>query len=62
MSNKKACKICKRIYEEANCPSCSSNESVKDYKGIITVFDAEKSEIAKNMKIKDKGDYAIKVK
>jgi RNA polymerase subunit RPABC4/transcription elongation factor Spt4 len=62
MANKKACKICKRIYEEGNCPNCGSNEYVKDFKGIVTVFDPQNSEIAKSMKLNTAGDYAVKVK
>ena len=62
MSAKKACKLCKRIYEEGNCPSCGSNESVKDYKGIVVVFDPQNSEVAKSMKLITAGEYAIKVK
>ncbi|MEK6918514.1 MAG: transcription elongation factor subunit Spt4 [Nanoarchaeota archaeon] len=62
MGNKKACKLCKRIYEEGNCPSCGSNEYVKDYKGILVVFDPVNSDIAKSMKINNAGEYAVKVK
>ncbi len=62
MSAKKACKMCKRIYEETNCPSCGSNESVKDYKGIVIIFDPQNSEIAKNIKAEKAGEYAVKVK
>ncbi len=62
MSSKKACRSCRRIYEEANCPNCGSNESVKDYKGVVAIFDPQNSEIAKNMKIDKAGEYAIKAK
>jgi len=62
MSARKACKVCKRIYDEANCPTCGSNESVKEFKGIVVIFDAQNSEIAKNMKITKAGEYAVKVK
>jgi len=62
MSSKKACKICKRIYESDNCPGCQSNESVRDFKGKIIIFDPEKSEIAKSVGIDKIGEYAIKVK
>lgn len=62
MASNKACKICKIIYEGANCPNCGSNETVKDYKGLMIIFDPQNSEIAKNLKITQPGEYAIKVK
>ena len=62
MSRKKACKNCKRVYEGNNCPNCSSNETVSDFKGRVIIFNSEESEIAKNLGVKQKGEYAIKVR
>ncbi|MBS3074664.1 DNA-directed RNA polymerase, subunit E'' [Candidatus Pacearchaeota archaeon] len=62
MSQKKACKNCRRIYEEQACPNCSSNDSTKEYKGVVVIFDPQNSEIAKNMKIDKAGEYAIKAR
>jgi DNA-directed RNA polymerase subunit E" len=62
MTKLKACKICKKIYEDGKCPKCSSKESTDNFKGRIFVLNPEKSEIAKILNIKDKGDYAIKTK
>ncbi|PIN92898.1 hypothetical protein COU61_01170 [Candidatus Pacearchaeota archaeon CG10_big_fil_rev_8_21_14_0_10_35_13] len=60
--SKKACKNCKKIYEGDKCPECASHESVVDFKGKVIIFDPENSEVAKNLKITKKGDYAIKVR
>jgi DNA-directed RNA polymerase subunit E" len=60
MAKEKACKKCKILYEGAKCPKCGSDESSDSFKGKIIVLDAEKSEIAKNIKIKDKGRYAVR--
>jgi len=59
---KKSCKICKTIYDGVKCPNCGSQEYTEDWKGRAIIFDAENSEIAKNLKITKKGNYAIKNK
>jgi DNA-directed RNA polymerase subunit E" len=59
----KACKICNTIYETGDkCPKCGSKESTDSFKGRIMVLDNEKSEIAKKLNIKGKGNYAIKTR
>ena len=59
----KACKICKTIYETGDkCPKCDAKESTDSFKGRIVVRDPEKSEIAKKLTLKSKGNFAIKVR
>lgn len=60
--NKRACKICKTIYEGDKCPNCGSQEYTEDFKGRIMIIDPETSEAAKKLNIKKKGLYAIKSK
>jgi DNA-directed RNA polymerase subunit E" len=62
MAKEKACKICKTIYEGDKCPRCSSKEFTDSFKGRIIVIQPEKSEIASKINIKDKGNFAIKVR
>jgi len=62
MAKAKACKICNTIYEGEKCPKCGSKESTETFKGRITVLDPEKSEIAKKLNLKDKGNFAIKTR
>jgi DNA-directed RNA polymerase subunit E" len=62
MVKPKACKICNTIYEDDKCPKCNSRESTDNFKGKIIVLDAEKSEIAPKLKLKDKGTFAIKTR
>lgn len=57
----KVCKNCKTIHEGAKCPNCGSEESTESYKGTVIIIKPEESEIAKNLKIKQKGNYAIKL-
>jgi DNA-directed RNA polymerase subunit E" len=58
----KACKNCGRIYEGEKCPNCGSKESTESFKGRIIVSNPEKSEIAKKLKINEKGSFAIKTR
>jgi len=62
MAKQKACRICKRVFEGDKCPNCDSKEFTESFKGRIFVFDPEKSEIAKKLNIKEKGNFAIKTR
>ena len=62
MAKQKACKNCNTIYEGSECSKCGSKEFTDGFKGKIIILNAEKSEIAQKLKIKEKGEYAIKVK
>jgi DNA-directed RNA polymerase subunit E" len=58
----KACKNCNKIYEGEKCIKCDSRESTDSFKGRIVVFNPEKSEIAKKLNLKEKGNFAIKTR
>ena len=62
MVKQKACKICNLIYEGEKCPKCESKESTENFKGRIVVLNPEESEIASNINIKSKGNFAIKTR
>jgi DNA-directed RNA polymerase subunit E" len=62
MVKAKACKICKKIYDGNKCPSCDSKESIDNFKGRIIVMNPKKSELATKLNIKEKGNFAIKVR
>jgi len=62
MARKKACKSCKIFVQGSQCPICKSNDFTTGWKGRIIVFDVDKSEIAKKLKIPVKGEYAIKIR
>lgn len=62
MVKQKACKICNQIHTNDKCPKCDSKESTESFKGRIYLLDAEKSEIAKNLNLKGKGNFAIKTR
>ena len=58
----KACTNCHFITKENVCAKCKSTNLSEDFSGIVVMFDPENSSIAKAMKIKDKGRYALKVR
>jgi DNA-directed RNA polymerase subunit E" len=60
--SEKACINCHFITKENVCPKCRSTSFSEDFGGIVIVFDPENSAVAKAMKIKDKGRYALKVR
>jgi len=62
MVKPKACKICNTIYEGEKCSKCDSRESTENFKGRIVLLNPEKSEIAPKLKLKDKGNFAIKTR
>ena len=61
MATEKACKNCRTIFEGHQCPKCNSTETSDNFKGKVHILKAEESEIAKNLNVKDKGSYAIKL-
>ena len=56
----KACKQCKTIFEGSKCPKCGSQEYSDSFKGRVIILNPEQSEIAQNLKVKEKGNFAIK--
>lgn len=61
--SEKACPICHRIVQLTNtCPKCKTAGLSEDYSGLVIIFDPENSQIARAMKIKEKGRYALKVR
>ena len=57
-----ACKKCNRILSKKECPVCGSKEVSEKWKGVLVVFDSNKSELAKKAEINFSGKYAIEVK
>lgn len=63
MAKPKACRLCNTIYDEGDkCPKCGSKESTDSFKGRAVIINPEKSEIAKKLNIKEKGNFAIKTR
>ena len=59
---KKVCKKCKLFVEGPTCPICNSASFTDNWKGKLNILDANKSGIAQKIGIKQKGEYAIKVR
>jgi len=62
MVKKKACKKCKLLVSGNECPLCKISSFANSWQGRLNILDANKSEIAKKLGIKVKGEYAIKVR
>ena len=60
--SERACANCHYITKDNVCPKCRSTSLSEDFGGVVIVFDTEKSAVAKAMKIKEKGRYALKVR
>ncbi|MCW4018418.1 MAG: DNA-directed RNA polymerase subunit E'' [Candidatus Bathyarchaeota archaeon] len=60
--SEKACTNCHFITKENVCPKCRSTSMSEDFGGVVIVFDTASSAVAKAMKIKEKGRYALKVR
>jgi DNA-directed RNA polymerase subunit E" len=60
--SEKACANCHFVTKENVCPKCRSTTLSEDFGGIVIVFDPANSAVAKAMKIKEKGRYALKVR
>lgn len=60
--NSYACRKCNRILLDKKCPTCEDSNVSKNWKGLVMIFDSERSLIAKKMKIKNVGNFAIRVR
>jgi len=58
----KSCLNCRTIYMGDKCTNCGETPASETFKGRIHIFDAKKSELARNMKINTEGEFAIKSK
>ena len=56
----KACIKCRVIFQEEKCPICGETTTTENFKGRVYLFNTEDSQVAKNMKISEKGEFAIK--
>lgn len=58
----KACTTCHLITTGNVCPRCKTPTLSDDFSGLVIIFNPEGSAIAKVMKIKEKGRYALRVR
>ncbi|PIU61315.1 DNA-directed RNA polymerase subunit E'' [archaeon CG_4_10_14_0_2_um_filter_Archaea_38_6] len=60
--NEYACKKCNRILTKKNCPTCQNVDASRNWKGLVVIFNSEKSEVAKKLKIGSAGMFALRVR
>ncbi len=59
---RKVCTKCQIFVKGNECPICKGNQFTDNWQGRIFILDANKSEIAKMLKLPIKGEYAIKLR
>lgn len=59
---RKVCKNDKLFVEGGQCPVCKGSSFTDNWKGRLYILDSDKSEVAQKIGIKQKGEYAIKVR
>ncbi|MGB9135635.1 MAG: transcription elongation factor subunit Spt4, partial [Candidatus Bathyarchaeia archaeon] len=58
----KACRDCNTLTTGPMCTKCKTANLSDDFSGLTIIIDPKESEIAKTMKIKEKGRYALRVR
>ena len=61
-TKRKVCRDCKIFVKGDTCPLCQKKDLTTNWEGRIIITDANKSEIAKKLEIKVKGEYTIKAR
>ena len=61
MAKENACSQCMMLSSGKICPNCHSTNLTANWSGMVIILDAEKSEVAKTLKIDQPGRYAIRV-
>ena len=60
--SERACQECHLISYGSICPNCQATDLSDDFTGIVIIFDPDGSAIARAMKVKKKGRYALRVR
>ena len=58
----KACRDCHFISYGSICPNCNASNLSDDFSGVVIIIDPEGSAVARAMKVKEKGHYALRVR
>ena len=56
-----ACRKCRMLTTEKECPNDGSTELSNEWSGLIIIINPEKSQVAKTLSIVKPGRYALKV-
>ena len=58
----KACRECHYVSDGSICPNCEGSNMSDDFSGVVIIIDPECSAIARAMKVKKAGHYALRVR
>jgi DNA-directed RNA polymerase subunit E" len=62
MAQKKVCRTCRIIVKGNNCPLCGGSDFTTTWAGTAIVYDPKDSQIAKEMGVAVKGQFALRVR
>ncbi len=60
--SEKACRECHMLSYGSVCQHCKVSSLSDDFSGLVVILNPEGSAIARAMKIKEKGRYALRVR
>lgn len=61
MPKLKACRSCKALTENDECPLCGSKDLTVNWEGVVVIIDPTRSALAKKLGITRSGIYALRV-
>jgi DNA-directed RNA polymerase subunit E" len=61
MTKELACRKCMFISQGKVCPACGSVDLTENWKGLVVIFNVEKSEVATTLGVSKPGKYALQV-
>ncbi|MDD2643892.1 MAG: DNA-directed RNA polymerase, subunit E'' [Methanobacteriaceae archaeon] len=59
--SEKACTSCKMLTSKERCPVCK-NPTSSNWSGLVIITDPDNSDVAKELNITLKGEYALRVR
>lgn len=60
--SEKACRECHTVSHGSKCPNCKATSLSDDFTGLVIIINPEGSALARAMKVKNKGRYALRVR
>ena len=57
----KACTVCKKLSNNDRCDSCG-NPTSDNWSGLLIITNPEESELARELNIKNPGEYCLRVR
>lgn len=62
MAQDKVCRTCRIVVKGDTCPLCSGKDFTTTWAGTAIIYDPASSQIAKEMGVEVKGEFALRVR